>query len=187
MSVRPGGFTLIELIASAVLSAMLAVGLLSVVWSTTRETVPLRRARAEAFPGEVLADLLRRDFHNARGIAVGGSVIRLHGFLARDAATGGELLLEGRVRYELVPCLGRSLLLRRDLTAGGAAEPLWLGCGQLRFEPLDVVGPNGQGVENAESLRLAGGLNPLPSAFRLTLTDGRGVIVWREVIHHHEP
>ena len=85
---RREAFTLIELVASAVLAAMMTAALLSIVWSALRESSQLRRSATSRFPVTQLADQMRHDFHNARAMAIDSSGVTLHGFLGRDPQTG---------------------------------------------------------------------------------------------------
>ena len=65
---RHFGFTLIELVASLVLASMMMVALINVVWSALREMNQMQRAEANRFPVTILADQMRHDFINARGV-----------------------------------------------------------------------------------------------------------------------
>ncbi len=172
-------FTLIELVASAVLTAMMTAGLLSVVWSVVRETSQLREAEASRFPVTCLADQLRSDFQNARGMVVGSGGVTLHGFLGRDGRTLQPLLVAGRVRYEVRNLGGRQVLIRT--ASGNSSEPVWFGFGALRIEPLAESDPESQVLAEPET----GGLPDVPLSFRVTLVGDQGQILWREVIDHH--
>jgi hypothetical protein len=177
---RRAAFTLIELVASAVLAAMMMAALLSIVWSAIRESNQLRASSAGRFPFTLLADQLRCDFHNARGMLVDPGGITLHGFLARDPNTRQPLLVPGRVRYE-VRTVGNRRLLTRRFNAS-SAEPLWMAVSSFEVEPLADLDPE----EAPRPLPETGGLPELPLVFRVTLRGDQGRVLWQEVIHHHE-
>lgn len=176
---RPA-FTLIELVASAVLTAMMMAALMSVVWSAVREQNQLRRTATGRFPATRLIDAMRSDFQNARGMAMDSRGVTLHGFLARDPRTRQPLLVPGRVRYEVGRIGTRGALVRR--ASGGSPEPVWLGLSALRVEPLAEADPDSAWLPPPET----GGLPEVPTSFRVTMIGDQGQILWREVIHHHE-
>ena len=173
-------FTLIELVASAVLTAMMMAGLLSIVWSAVRDSNRLRNAQTSRFPVTHLIDQMRTDFLNARGMAIDSSGVTLHGFLSRDPKTQQSLMTPGHVRYEIRIAAGRRVLTRS--TARGSTEPAWFGLAALRIEPLSESDPESGLLPEPET----GGLPEMPLSFRVTMIGDRGEILWREVIHHHE-
>lgn len=173
-------FTLIELVASAVLTAMMMAGLLSIVWSAVRDSNRLRDSAASRFPATHLIDQMRTDFQNARGMSVDASGVTLHGFLGRDPKTNQPLMTLGRVRYETGRALGRNVLLRRDNPK--SAEPAWFGVSNLLVEPLSELDTEDELPPEPE----AGGLPPVPLSFRVTIVGDQGQVVWSEVIHHHD-
>jgi type II secretory pathway pseudopilin PulG len=178
--IRRSGFTLIELVASAVLASMMMVGLLSVVWSAVRESNQLRQTETSRFPVTRLVEQMRSDFQNARGMAVDATGVTLHGFLGRDPRTLQPLLIPGHVRYEARRAAGRSILTRT--AAGTSAEPVWYGFSALRIEPLAESDPEDEALPVPET----GGLPEVPLSFRVVMVGDQGQILWREVIHHHE-
>jgi type II secretory pathway pseudopilin PulG len=173
-------FTLIELVASAVLTAMMMAGLLSVVWSTVRDTNQLRQSETSRFPATLLIDQMRTDFMNARGMAIDSSGVTLHGFLGCDPTTRQPLMTPGLVRYEIRRAVGRSVLMRS--TSAGLTEPAWFGLSALRIDPLSESDPENDLLPEPET----GGLPEVPLSFRITMVGDQGQILWREVIHHHE-
>ncbi len=173
-------FTLIELVASAVLTAMMMAGLLSIVWSAVRDSNQLRNAQTSRFPVTHLIDQMRTDFLNARGMAIDSRGVTLHGFLSRDPKTRQPLMTPGRVRYEIRDAAGRLVLTRTSAT--GSAEPAWFGLAALRIEPLSESDPDSGLLPEPET----GGLPEVPLSFRVTMISDQGQILWREVIHHHE-
>ena len=176
------GFTLIELVASAVLTAMLAVTLMSVVWSVVRESAQLAKSQIWRAPVTQLVAQMRRDFQNARGMAVTPVGIQLHGFLDQDRRSGDSTLLAGSVQYQPAFVANRRVLVRRAAGATGSrTAPLWIGFGSLQIEPLEFTDAEDALLDDP----LAGGLPPVPGSFRVTMTSDQGHVLWREVIHHH--
>lgn len=173
-------FTLIELVASAVLTAMMMAGLLSVVWSAVRDTNQLRQSETSRFPTTALVEQMRTDFINARGMAIDSTGVTLHGFLGRDSKTRQPLMTPGRVRYEIRRAIGRSVLIRS--TGIGPGEPVWFGLSALRIEPLSQSDPENELLPEPET----GGWPEVPLSFRITMIGDQGQLLWREVIHHHE-
>ena len=88
MSRRRAGFTLIELVASALLAAMMMVALMNVVWSALRDTRQLKREDLSRSSAVLLAERLRTDFQNARGLSIQGGVVTLRGYLAEQLHSG---------------------------------------------------------------------------------------------------
>jgi type II secretory pathway pseudopilin PulG len=176
------GFTLIELVASAVLTAMLTVTLMSVVWSVVRESAQLAKSQIWRAPVTQLVAQMRRDFQNARGMAVTPAGVRLHGFLDQDRRSGDPTLLAGSVHYQTALVADRRVLVRRAAGVTGSQDaPVWIGIGGLQIEPLEFT-------EAEDALLgdpMAGGLPPVPGSFRVTMTGDQGHVLWREVIHHH--
>jgi prepilin-type N-terminal cleavage/methylation domain-containing protein len=176
-----GGFTLIELVASAVLAAILMGAVVNIMWSVRRDLIRIRAADASRAPVTILADQMRIDFQNARGMVIDGAGTTLHGFLDRDESSDEMSLRGGRIRYEPAAVADQSVLVRRVLTGSGSvAEAVWFGLGGLRIEPL-------QQADSGELMigPATGGLPPIPSRFRVVLTGSDGRPLWREVFDHH--
>jgi hypothetical protein len=177
---RQTGFTLIELVVSAVLTSMMMAAIFSIVWSTLKETQQLRQTETRQFPPATLTRQLRLDFQNSRGMQVDSEGVTLHGFVARNSASGRLSLTTGRVRYALRQTNGQRLLARTY--DGKQWEPLWVGFGAMRIQPLEFAEPD----ENSPPMVETGGLPETPQTFRITLVDDDNKTLWREVIHHHE-
>ena len=179
---RRCGFTLIELVASAVLSALMMAVLLSIVWSTVRETSQLRRREASNWPLTQLVSQMQRDFANSRGLAISGSGVQLYGFLGTDPRNGESLLTPALVSYEVRRVGDRGMLLRTAVAAQGTdRQPVWFGAGALIVEPLEELAPEDALLAERE----AGGLPATPGRLRVTLRDDQGRTLWSEVIQHH--
>ncbi len=173
------GLTLIELLVSALLAALMLTALTSVVWSSARDLQRLRRQSVQRFPSTQLVDMMRTDFTNSRGMLVDPRGITLHGFLGADPSTHQPLLTPGRVRYEVVPAGNHGLLVR---TGSDSREPIWFGCSSVQIESLDQVGGEDRLLPSPES----GGLPPVPTRFRVTIRGIQGQVIWQEMIRHHE-
>ena len=175
------GFTLIELVASAVLASMMMAALMNIVWSVLREMNRMQDAEVNRFPVTILADQMRHDLLNARGALADTAGFTLHGYLDRNAETDQASLMAGRVRYELAGSRQTRTLVRRVVSSAGTrSEPVWYGVSSINFEPLERAEP-GDLLIGAET----GGLPPVPGRFRVTILGADGQILWREVIHHH--
>ena len=183
MNRRRQAFTLIELVASAVLAAMMMIALMNVVWSATRDARMLQQADAARASISLLADRLRTDFQNARGITIGNNGVILRGYLSEDPKTSDATLLPATVQYQIVNLRAHQLLLRTISGPGGSKnEPVWLGIGSMQIEPLSEV----DAEDMLQPDPAAGGLAPMPTSLRVTLTNHDGHLLWREVLHHHE-
>jgi len=174
-------FTLIELIASVVLAAMMMAALMNIVGSALRQMNQLQVAQANRFPVTMLAEQMRHDFFNARGMLVDGGGITLHGYIERNAVTDHPMLRAGRVRYEFAVTPRERVLVRAVATAAGVQrEPIWYGVGRLQVDLLEPM-VAGETLTVEET----GGLPAIPGNFRVTLVGSDGQILWREVIRHH--
>lgn len=171
--------TLIELMVSTLLAALMMTALTSIVWSASRESRQLRVEGVGQFPTTQLVQQMRIDFANARGMLVDPRGLTLFGFLGTDPVNRRPMLTPGRVRYEITTASGRAVLTR---SSESSREPVWLGCTSLRVESLETIDAEDELLPPAE----AGGLPPLPSRFRVTMVGENGRILWREVIQHHE-
>ena len=177
------GFTLIELVASAVLTAMLTAALMSVVWSAFKHSAQLRQSESWRASTAQLGRQLRRDFQNARGMAVTPTTITLHGFLDHDRRNGLPTMRPGTVRYSWLSIDGRKLLVRNtEGPSGSSRSVIWIGCDRLTVEPFDVTSAEDALVPHP----VTGGLPSMPGSFRLAMIGEQGRVLWREVIHHHE-
>jgi hypothetical protein len=173
------GMTLIELLISALLASLMTVAMMEIVWSTARELRDSDRDVATSSPTTQLAQQLRVDFINARGLLMDPQGVTLHGFLRTDPLTSSPMLTPGLVRYEVAGAIGRKLLIR---VSENSREVVWVGCAAVQVEPLEQVDPEDEPLPLSET----GGLPQIPSRLRITLLGDAGQILLREVIHHHE-
>ena len=171
--------TLIELVVSALLASLMMTALTSIVWSSARETRHLQRDATSHFPTTQLAQQLRTDFANARGMLAGPQGLTLHGFLGSDPATTRAMLTPGNVRYHVSRINEHPVLIR---STTNSREAVWVGCSSLRIESMAQVDREDEFLPQPES----GGLPDIPARFRVILFDEDGQVLWREVVHHHE-
>lgn len=166
---RRFAFTLIEMVAALVLASIMTVGLLRVVGVLSRETSQLRNEQTDYVAVGFLADRLREDLLNARGMIAKTDSLVLSGFL-----TGANV--PGTVQYRST-VLGRRTAIVR--LAGGRREVMWVGFGGFAFESYEQVDPESPIPE------ATGGLPVVPSRFAIGVSDQNGRVLFREVIHHH--
>ena len=174
------GFTLIEMVVSALLTSMMMTAILGIVWSTLKQTQQLQREESRQSSPAALTRQLRMDFMNARGMQVDANGVTLHGFLSRESSGRTISLSAGRVQYALRKVNGKRLLART--IDGNKWEPLWIGFGALSIDPLAFT----ERDEDTLPLAETGGLPEIPESFRVTIRNDDGTIIWKEVIHHHE-
>ncbi|QEG02837.1 hypothetical protein Mal15_69580 [Stieleria maiorica] len=163
-------FTLIEMIVALVLASLMMVGLLGIVLSVSKQSGQLRRDQTDHVAAGVLADRLRDDLINARGIAAGSDTLILSGYVAPQN-------VPGMIRYERALIGSRRLLIRR---VSMEREVCWVDFGAFEFEAYDEFDPEAPVPE------MTGGLLPMPARFRIAGRDSEGRLLFDEVIDHHE-
>ncbi len=168
---RRAAFTLIEMVASAVLTSLMMTGLMSIIWATVRESRQLQIAGVDRFTITILADQMRTDFQNCRGIGIAPDGVLLHGFLGPGSTPG-------RIAYEIRRVKNRSVLTRTD---HHSLELAWFGANRFVIEPLSTADG-----EDIAPLPETGGLPEAPPSFRVTLMSESGRVLFREVVHHHD-
>lgn len=179
------GFTLIELVVSALLSSIMLAALLSIMWSAMRDTQELKRNDLDRASVDQLVDVLHRDFQNARGMTANANQISLHGFLG-----SGEFMPDlspGAVQYQQRQIGDHSCLTRTVRSLRGTqTELIWRGFGSFRIDVLELESDSDEKDAETEIMPIeTGGLPPIPASFRITLFSERGRVLHREVIHHH--
>jgi hypothetical protein len=147
--------------------------------SATRELRQLQQQASLRFPTTQLAQQLRVDFTNARGMLVDAQGVTLHGFLGSNPRTTRPMMTPGRIRYQIARVADRNVLIR---ITPNSREPVWVGCSLLRVESMDQVGSEDELLPQPES----GGLPNVPAKFRLILVGDDRQVLWQEMIHHHE-
>lgn len=177
---QQSGFTLLELVASAVLTSLMMTAILGIVWSTLKQTQQLQRHDTQQASSTTLIQQLRMDLQNARGMQVDPNGITLHGFLARDKASRSVSLSPGRVRYAIRKVKSKRILARTS--DGNSWDPVWIDFGAISIDSLSFLEVDDDRLSMAET----GGLPEVPESFRITVQSNDGTILWREVIHHHE-
>lgn len=173
-------FTLMELLASAVLSSLLLLGVSSLLRGSFQE---LRFAsdQKKNFPTtDRLSAWIRRDFQNAQAMVASSTEVQLHGFIAVDPDSGTPLHRLATVRYFI-----RDGVLFRQQQAGRATTrrqpvPMWSGVAGIRVLTIQ------QDEEPSVSLAAArGGLPAMPATVQVELQAENGVPFLSETILHH--
>ncbi|WP_197455677.1 type II secretion system protein [Stieleria neptunia] len=162
-------FTLIEMIVALVLAALMMVGLLGIVASVSTQSTQLHREQFDYVAAGLLADRLRNDLINARGIAAGADTLILSGYVSPQQ-------VPGTVRYERAMIGSRRLLIRH---IGRQRDVCWVDFGAFEFETYDEFDAE------APIPDMTGGLLPMPSRFRIAGRDAQGRVLFDEVIDHH--
>ena len=175
MSSKRSGFTLIELVASVVLTAMISVALVNIVWSTLQQTTQLKKQERNHWPVTLLVEQLRRDFQNAQSIAVVDDKLRIEGYVAQDPISGQGLLQAGIVEYVIVPTGSGSVWVRKQVDTTSVAEPVWYGFGAVRVVPVVSADQESNSLDGAVAV---------PKVFQVILTNDQQQVIWQEVIHH---
>lgn len=166
---RCRGFTLIEMVVALVLAALMMVGLLRVVTWVSINTNQMQSEQTDFVSAATLADRLRHDLTNARGILADAGSLRLTGFV-------GPQHVSGAIQYERAIIRNRQVLIRRTAKR---SELCWVGFGGFVFEPYDDV-------DTSETPpKTGGGLPPMPGRFRISALDTNGQVLLSEVIVHH--
>lgn len=176
-------FTLIELLASAVLASLLMVTLFGVLRAATRQ----ERAARETAPGaaqlRMLAAQLRRDFVNAREMRVAPRQVHLSGATAHDRRTLLPNLRPAHVTY-VVASVGEQRWLVRKEVAIDRLRPsrprvdlLWPDVRALEVVALD------EPTASAGAAALATG--SMPGRLHVTVrgNDGRPLLT-QQIFHH---
>ncbi|MEM9587061.1 MAG: prepilin-type N-terminal cleavage/methylation domain-containing protein [Planctomycetota bacterium] len=176
---RRSGFTLIELVAATLLTAMLMAGLMSISWSILRETRRVRLSEASNQSFQLAACQLRRDFGNANRISVLPGSIQL---ITWDQATHRESLVE----YRLAIVDDRRVLHRTSNVTG--RQVLWSGVLTIQFESLADADPEASSPLVVSPLEVASGrrFGSTPERFVVSVQSLDGPRLWREVFDHHE-
>lgn len=184
-------FTLIELVVSALLAALMLVALLNITWAAYRESQELTRNDLDRAAVGQLVDLIVADVQNARGMNAGPNQLALHGFLGRGLPGTPDLvpsMLPGSITYDVIVIGQTRTLVRRSVGAAGDVVQLaWKGFGGFQVDVLQTeLEPDELDGEAITPPVETGGLAPIPPVIRLTMTSQSGRVLHREVIHHHE-
>ncbi len=163
------GFTLIEMIIALVLASIMMVGLLRIMSIVSLESNQLRGEQTDYVAAGFLADRLREDLINARGIVADAGSITLSGFMTPQR-------VEGVVRYEQARVGPASVLVRRF---NDQSEVCWIGFGRFVFESYEEINSETPVPDGS------GGLPAAPSRFRIAAFDSAGRVLFSEVIVHH--
>ena len=179
------GFTLIELIVALVLASLLTAALLRIVGTIALDNAQLRRERSDDLAAGLLADQLRIDLINARGMAFDDRTLLLSGFI-------GKSQLPATVRYAQRQVGKHSVLIRQ---ANDQTLVCWVGFGRFVIVPQDeaeerVPGERLPGepdpAEATPMPDVAGGLPPIAGRLQVGMLDASGRLLFSEVVHHHD-
>ena len=164
------GFTLIELIAAATLTAILMVAVALTLRQSLADAAMADAVRAARSP-HLLESLLAQDIGNARGLASAAGEAVLTGYLASDPATGQPTLGRATVVYRI----DRGRLLRIERSGGQIrTDLLWLGVAGLAF---DAAAEEDSGTQ-PQAASETGGLPPIagPVSVRIVERSGRAIV-----------
>ncbi len=173
------GWTLIELLAVTVVTALLMALLTGVLRSVVRQRDWIMTLQERAPAVTILQDQLRRDLDNTTHIVTGKGWVKLDGLLAEDPATRRPVHRPGEVVYAIATIAGRRCLVRRVReTAGGRGGPmrqavLWAGVSTVtahQFQSPRLPGDEQDATDLSPSM---------PSSARMELYDDRGRLVCR--------
>ncbi|NND99090.1 MAG: hypothetical protein HKN47_17370 [Pirellulaceae bacterium] len=180
---RRSAFTLLELLVSSVLTALLMIALLSVLRSalqTSRQADNLNHRSASPL---WLAEQIERDIRNARGIQAGPNEVRLFGSLGRDK-NGMPNYRPAYVGYRI----GRNGLARWEsgsVDPGRGASLVWFGATQLRVDLASS--DDDESLTRAPDPSQTGGLQPIPPSVQLIVVDQFAApVVSLDIDHHRE-
>lgn len=162
-------FTLIEMVVALVLASLMMAGLLRIVTLVSIQSNQLRGEQTDHVAAGMLADRLRTDLINARGVVANAGSIRLAGYV-------GPQNLPGTILYEQSVVANRRVLVRH---AGDQHEVCWIGFGGFVFEPYSEMDPETPLPE------MTGGLPPMPARFRIGVLNSDSRPLFNEVIQHH--
>lgn len=178
---RRNGFTLVEMVAAAVVIAML-FGVLSMFM----KSVVGQRKRADAVRSQypdtaIFADQLVRDIRNANGFAGGDSGLTLFGALGTNPLTGQGTHQLARVGYSIQQIGATGVLVRTEQQASGVSHQriVWFNAGGLSTVS---VRPSRLLANPQET----GGLAGMPVELLVSLEGVDGNAIWSRHIRHHE-
>ena len=167
-------YTLIELLAASVLTAILLAGVLLALRASLVETRTADLWDARLPGAQLLREQMRRDVGNATGAAMGAGSLTLFGPLATDAA-GQPTLRPATVTYAIRPISGRGVLIREERGRRTRREAVWVGCSQLTAASMVVEAAPPRAADT-------GGLPPISDAVRMLLTGADGQTLIDETI-----
>jgi prepilin-type N-terminal cleavage/methylation domain-containing protein len=169
-------FTLLELLVSSVLTAILMVALLSLLRSVARTSRQVEQLQVATASKEILESQLTFDLKNARGARKGPNELVLFGFLARDR-NGMPTLQPSYVGYKIQPV---GLVRWQSATPSPRASDksdrtlIWHGAANMTAHvdtPIDDSA-------SSDIVKLqAGGLLPMSARARFLIHDTAGRLI----------
>jgi type II secretory pathway pseudopilin PulG len=178
-------FTLLELLVSSVLTAMLMVALLSLLRSVARTSRQVEQLQVATASTEILDSQLAFDLKNARGAQVGRNELILYGFLSRDG-NGLPTLQPSYVGYTIQPAglvRWQSAVPSARASAGSARSLIWHGAASMTAE-VDTLIDDSASSDIAK--RNSGGLLPISARAKFSMHDAAGRLI-TEVTVSHDP
>ena len=163
------GLTLIELVVALVLASLMLVALLRVVSVISIESNQLKTEQTDYVAASMLADRIRSDMINARGMVVDSGSISMSGFSTDEQ-------LPSAVRYA-TQIRGRDVALYR--ITPNQSELCWFGFGRFEYQPFDEID------SETPLPDAAGGLPQIPARFLIRAYSSEGRVLFSEVIDHH--
>ena len=178
---RIGGFTLLELLVSSVLTTLLMTALLSVLRSSLQTEQQTANSLVNNVSTRHLRDQIERDLINSRGLEVGNNEVTLFGYLDEDS-TGMPTQRAARVRYHI-----SSAGLVRTITGNsrqrGEGNLLWANAAAMTVATQEL---DDELQYTPTEIFEAGGLKPIPATIEFALFGKERQMILRFVLNHHE-
>lgn len=170
------GFTLVELMAALVLSALLTTAVIGVLKGMVQQRKLLPESHwADGWKLQ-LKETLHADFAHARRMHSDSQRVILLGYGSRDAANGAVTHRPVEVTYEIEAVAGRAWLTRTEQFVGSQAAPVRElvahGIARLRVTRMEDEDEPEEELESEASSFYA-----VPSRLRCRLLDGDGKVV----------
>jgi len=180
-----GGFTLLELLISLVLGALLLGALAGVLRRSFAEIAIAHSDDPSVAHLSLLIEQFDRDMTNARYMRVGNNRLELVGFIHRDPITLIATHRTARVVYEVRRNGRQSMLVRiqRDdsrvqLTQDGTlVEPVYAGVGRLLVSSNQVGALSETdtiGLSSEDRASIVRQRDAVPSSVQIVMLDPRG-------------
>ncbi|MFK7821664.1 MAG: type II secretion system protein [Planctomycetaceae bacterium] len=175
------GFTLVEMLAAAIVISMLLAALVGFSHTTARQVKRAGRIRKQFPSTAILREQITRDVRNADGFTNLGSGVVLFGALASNPATGQGTHKLAQVTYRIDKVRGLNVLVRAEQSGqgGGHRRIVWMDAGSISFQPV-----GGQAVVGSKR-GLNGALSPMSPAIDVSFFDADGTTILGERIRHH--
>jgi len=173
---RQRGMSLMEVVVSIVLLAVLMAALSGIVPRFHRETLRINEENARQTSWmEVVLARIQDDLVNAQLAVVQGSTLQLTGRFHRDPVTGNMTDTTGVIIYRLVTWSERTALV---VQTQGRTGLLGAGDFQLAIEPLGNSGENPPPIIlQADAADSSSKILPLSPRFKIALISPEGTVL----------